>query len=216
MKSFKIIVGLLIVSFLIVTISADVIIDTPKGGDIINVFTGINLTNLSQLADTNVPAPGDNEVLTWNAASQLWVSQAVNLSIFGTGKAGDGVYLFNNTNTMFFNDTLLNITILDLAGGGNVTNLTDLGDVNVPTPSNNSVLTFNGTSSLWEAVVSAAAGLWQSIGGITSLITPEDVNMQQQSIVNISNITLLGSVQDESQNISMFFDNGIMVVGFRR
>lgn len=36
----------------------------------------------------------------------------------GAGKSGDAPYLFNDTTVMFFNETLLNVTIDDRSGGG--------------------------------------------------------------------------------------------------
>jgi len=35
-----------------------------------------NITNLSELGDTNIPTPGDVEVLTWNDTSKRWESQS--------------------------------------------------------------------------------------------------------------------------------------------
>ena len=44
----------------------------------VSFFTG-NLTNLSQLADTNVPTPSNNEVLTWSSATSKWIAQSVSM-----------------------------------------------------------------------------------------------------------------------------------------
>ncbi len=66
---------LLIVSI----VNAEVIIEQPEAGsDTINVFTGINLTNLSELADTNIDdgATSDDEVLTWDTGTRRWIAQS--------------------------------------------------------------------------------------------------------------------------------------------
>lgn len=69
----KILTSLLIGIFLISLTSA---FDFPSDSTEVSFFTG-NLTNLSEMADTNIPAPGNNEVLTWSSATGMWIARAV-------------------------------------------------------------------------------------------------------------------------------------------
>lgn len=56
------------------------------------LFVAGNFTNLSQLLDTNIPTPGDTEVLAWDAASQMWIASAA-----GAGDNSSWNQLFANT-----------------------------------------------------------------------------------------------------------------------
>ena len=59
----------------------------------------------------NLTTCGDNEVWKMNGAS--WNCEADATGAGGESKEGDGVYLYNDTDTMYFNETVLNITIDD-------------------------------------------------------------------------------------------------------
>ena len=82
MKEGKIVLGIIVVSILaIIFLSVSNISASPFGYDsdesltiTTNVFQG-NLTNLSQLTDTNIPSPSDNDVLTFDSASGKWVDE---------------------------------------------------------------------------------------------------------------------------------------------
>lgn len=72
-------------------------------------FTG-NLTNLYEMNDTNIPSPNDNEVLTFNSATQKWISQTASIVARWIVDTSNG-FLSTNLTTLSFNDTLLNNTI---------------------------------------------------------------------------------------------------------
>ncbi len=71
----------------------------------VNVYSGMNVTNLSQLGDTNVPTPSDDEVLTWDDATNMWIAQAIS----------DGT----DTGNASWNQTLAD-SLYASAGAGNV------------------------------------------------------------------------------------------------
>jgi len=124
---------------------------------IVNIDYSGNLTNLSELLDTNIPTPTDNYVLSWDSTTSMWIAVAAETAgdtnettrfnvlvgtncgtgeyVYGVdatglvecradqttaggeGKDGDGIYLYNDSTTMYFNETRLNNTI-DLRATG--------------------------------------------------------------------------------------------------
>jgi len=75
----------------------------------LHAYTG-NLTNLSEMADVNIPAPGDGEVLTWDNSAGRWIANALTyISRWLVGSSGG--FLYNDADTIYFNNTLLNNTI---------------------------------------------------------------------------------------------------------
>jgi len=66
-------VVLLFLLLLIPLVSA---FDFPSDDLTVNTYTG-TLTNLSEMEDTNIPAPSNNEVLTWSSATGMWIAKAV-------------------------------------------------------------------------------------------------------------------------------------------
>jgi len=91
--------------------------DTPTKTEV-SFFTG-NLTNLSELDDTNIPNPANNEILSWHAASQRWIAKAVTSAFAWTISTANG-YLYNDSTTIYFNNTKLNDTINEITGDGYV------------------------------------------------------------------------------------------------
>jgi len=76
--------------------------------------------NLTDLGDVNEPAPADNEVLTWDASITQWVGKTISaLSkwIISTTPSSNR-YLYNDSDTLYFNETALNATIDLRATGG--------------------------------------------------------------------------------------------------
>lgn len=82
-------------------------IDYPSTS--ITITYGGNLTNISEMQDVNVPSPNDNDVLTWDDATKKWIAQAV--ASLSKWIIGSSPYWYNNSNTVYFNETALNITI---------------------------------------------------------------------------------------------------------
>ena len=86
-------------------------VDGSEGNVILNV---INLTDLN---DTNLPAPGTGQVLTWSAGSSKWIAQDNNpysagngINFGGSGQvinvvAGSSGGLTSNTNGIYITDT---------------------------------------------------------------------------------------------------------------
>ena len=80
-------------------------------------YTG-NLTNLSEMEDVNIPAPGDGEVLTWDNAAGTWISQSISALSKWIVNTTNG-YLYNTTNTISFNDTHIILIVDGLEKGFN-------------------------------------------------------------------------------------------------
>jgi len=75
----------------------------------VNTYVG-NLTNLSEMADVNIPTPSNNEVLTWSSSTGKWIANALTyISRWLVGSSGG--FLYNDADTIYFNNTLLNNTI---------------------------------------------------------------------------------------------------------
>jgi len=77
----------------------------------VSIFQG-NLTNISQMADVNTPAPADGEFLTWSSAVSAWVASSVSSFNKWIVDTSNG-YLSNDIDTLYFDDVLLNATIDD-------------------------------------------------------------------------------------------------------
>jgi len=105
----KIMISLLSL-FMISFISAQglIIPDTSTGVDV-SFYTG-NLTNLSELADVNIPTPSDDEVLTYDSATSSWISSGLSYISKWIVDSSDG-FLSNDSDTIYFNSVLLNDTI---------------------------------------------------------------------------------------------------------
>ena len=145
-----------------------------SGGDTTTTFSG-NLTNLSQMQDTNISSPADGEVLTWSSAVMQWVNSAVGSAtkwIFSSSP-----YWSNDSTTVYFNETQLNATIDSRAGtGGNTSwneTLADTlyvningdvmtGDLNITHPGNHSKINLHSTGSYGTALTfnNDGAGQW--------------------------------------------------------
>ncbi|MBD3209363.1 hypothetical protein GF367_03005 [Candidatus Woesearchaeota archaeon] len=103
-----------------------------------------------------------------------------------SGKAGDGVYLYNTSNTMYFNETKLNATIdaraTGFTGGW----------------SNNSVNTTTSLNVVSSGNVTAVGGWFSWLGSVGNFITSlfvQDVNVT-------GNLTLNGTPIDDWGDIS--------------
>ncbi len=125
-------------------VAADVVIDAPTQQTIaVTTFSG-NLTNLSQMADVNIPSPANGAALVFNSGTNLW--EAVVISAFNdTHIQAVGPYLFDNVSDIFFNESFLNGTILNL-----------IGSSAADTPwTNNSLLTFIKTTHPQDVFINA-------------------------------------------------------------
>ncbi len=114
----KAVVILFIMMAIIPMVSADIQIGGIIDSGVINLQTPpppLNITTLignltlGDLLDVDVPAPLAFEVLTFNSSSGMWES----ISPQGQSKDTASIYLSNDSATIFFNDTQLNITIDD-------------------------------------------------------------------------------------------------------
>lgn len=87
------------------------------GASTVNVYQG-NVTNLTQMQDVNAPTPNNDDSLTWDDATKMWVAQAITGGSGGDGNASsicsnDEVLLGNGTcqtSNDFFDGTGLNYT----------------------------------------------------------------------------------------------------------
>lgn len=75
--------------------------------------------------------------------------------------------------------TIVNQTIIS----GNLTNLSQMVDVNIPSPNDGDSLTYDSGSTSW--IASVINDLWESISGTTQLKSAENVSLQEQSITDI-------------------------------
>lgn len=93
-----------------------IVYTTPSSNNVLYLNgSDINLTNLG---DVNAPAPGDQEVLTWDDGASEWIAQA--LTTFSKWIVNQvPEYLYNDSDTIYFNETKLNATIDARAGAGN-------------------------------------------------------------------------------------------------
>lgn len=132
--------------------------DFNFGGSITIIDGNISNASLNDLRDVNVPSPLNGEVLTYNSTSNEW--ESINQSLIINFSA-------QNVNSSNFWDNLNTPTDI---------NLTDLGNVNVPSPSDNEILSFNSSSQNWiSQTFESLNTIWKSIGGIVSLKNPSDV-----------------------------------------
>ena len=79
----------------------------------VNTYVG-NLTNLSEMTDVNIPAPTDEQVLSWDSATTKWVASTLSYISKWVINTANG-FFYTSGNTLYFNDTLLNNTIDDRA-----------------------------------------------------------------------------------------------------
>ena len=79
----------------------------------VNTYVG-NLTNLSEMADVNIPTPTDEQVLSYNSATSKWVSSTLSYISKWVIDTANG-FFYTSGNILYFNDTLLNNTIDDRA-----------------------------------------------------------------------------------------------------
>ena len=79
----------------------------------VSFYTG-NLTNLSQMADVNIPAPTDEQVLSWDSGTAKWIASTLSYITKWVIDTTNG-FFYTSGNTLYFNDTLLNNTIDDRA-----------------------------------------------------------------------------------------------------
>ena len=119
-KLFFIVVGtILLISFTSASFGFDNT-DIPSLRDATSASaSSSNFTNLSQLDDTSITTPANGEVLTWSSAVMQWVNSAVGSAskwIFGSSP-----YWYNDSDTVYFNETKLNDTIdARASAGGNL------------------------------------------------------------------------------------------------
>lgn len=73
-------------------------------------FNGSTLY-LNNISDVNTPSPLDGQALVWDNSAMKWVAKFIisrwNIDI-------SNGYLFNDTDTLYFNDTKLNSTVTQL------------------------------------------------------------------------------------------------------
>lgn len=92
-------------------------ININETNNITNIFQNItiNATDiyLNNLSDVQVPSPADGESLVWDSGIMKWISETV-ISRWIVSTANG--FLFTIGDTLYYNDTLLNDTIVAVAG----------------------------------------------------------------------------------------------------
>ena len=87
--------------------------------NISDYWDGLNTPDdidLNDLGDVNAGAPADEEVLTWDDATSKWIAKAIS-AISGWIIDSASLYLYNDSDTLYFNETRLNMTIDSRATG---------------------------------------------------------------------------------------------------
>ena len=194
-----------------------------------NIYTG-NLTNLSQLEDNNLPAPNDDEVLTWDDATNMWIAQAPS----GVGNPFDQD--LNTTDNVEFQNLTLGQQII-FAFGETIDNIIDgwiriTGGLNVTNELHiGSDSYFNGTlypSSSLTHDIGSGANRWrwlyvQNISAehidtysltATENITAGDFILGDGSFLNNVNVTDIwvnesGDTMTGNLNMSLNDINGV-------
>jgi len=122
---------------------------------------------LDDIGDVNSPSPTDGYVLTWDAATSMWIASApaVGVTDHGalTGLADDDhpqYVLDTDLATHEADASTHGVTVIDGVDERNAAiaaiELDDLADVNAPTPADEDVLTWNAATSKWiEAAIPA-------------------------------------------------------------
>jgi len=108
-------------------------------------YTNLALTNISETFDENLTVSKDlivtqsvylSDILECNADDQKLETDANGVLVCGTAVDTDtkmgtsGIYLYNDTTTIYFNETQLNATIDDRAGSFDYTNLAWVNETN--------------------------------------------------------------------------------------
>lgn len=124
------------------------IYDIPSGG----------ASDLDDLSDVNITTPSSGQVIKYNSTSQKWENSA---------ESGGTTVVPNpsGTATETLNTVQIGTSIYDIpSGGGGATDLDDLTDVDISSPTNGQILQYNSTSQKW---VNAVGG-----GGTTVIPNP--------------------------------------------
>lgn len=91
-----------------------------KVTNITQIFNNITINGtdlfLNNLTDVQVPSPADGESLVWDSGIMKWISETVISRWIVSTTNG---FLYNNSDTIFFNDTKLNDTIDARAAAAN-------------------------------------------------------------------------------------------------
>lgn len=79
--------------------------------NITNIYNNYSINGtvltLNDITDVNVPSPSDGQVLTWDSGTSKWIAETIQ-SWFIDNSNG---YLYNDSDTIYFNETKLNLTI---------------------------------------------------------------------------------------------------------
>jgi len=210
----KQVIFLLMVIFLIGSVSAiswsggtTNIINQTIGGE-----GGGNVTHLNNLTDVNVPNPNDQDVLTWDDGSSLWIAQSLGALSKWIIDTTNGFFYTNDTD-LFFNETHLNQTLSDygIKAGFNDTYNSTYDNYAFNVSLNHTEITFDLYNSTWDNQ-GIIAGLNLSV--IEKLnITDERYNETDllESINTTDNIDELGflnkSGTNANQNINIVASN---------
>ena len=106
------------------------------------VTSELGNNSINSLGDINVPSPSDGQVLTYNSTSGLW--EAV------TPIDNDISAVWGNITGTLSNQTDLQNALNNKANILHSHSLNDLTDVDVVSPFNNQVLTWNSINGSWE------------------------------------------------------------------
>ena len=207
------------------SVSTDLVIDQLDVGSTVNIFQG-NLTNLSQLEDTNIPSPSDNDVLTFDSASGKWVDDVAS----AVGDTNETTRFNDLTN----NDCSSGELVIGVQNNGTVLCATDVGgtDTNETTRFND--LTNNDCSS-GELVIgvqdngtvlcvtdsdSGSVNIFDQVLNTTSNVTHVNLNVSQLNVtsnVGTDLIPFLDSLfnfgSDTIRWLYGFFDQIVVTTG---
>lgn len=202
---------------------------TTTINNITNYFNITNSSNFSEILITdigNIDNVNDtefnivSEILT---ISNLWLTTFIN-AWFSTQTTDD----LTEGSTNFYNNQSFNQTLTDslyaTTGSGNASwNQTHANTLYLPhtTDTNAStecagdeVLLGNGSCQSSSGFGGASVGgIWTNDTNEARLITPQDINLQTNDILNVTNITIIDSIKDSDSSSRVYFNvNGTFVV----
>ena len=161
-------VVLLFLLLLIPLVSA---FDFPSDDLTVNTYTG-TLTNLSEMEDTNIPAPSNNEVLSWSEATGMWIAKAV---------AGITDY-FTQAEILGFG--YYNLTDFDIA---DYYTSSEVDDIN--TSMENYIGVVNTSMKNYVDSIGTGDANWDAVFNATLLIVDTEINTSMKNYVDYVNST---------------------------
>jgi hypothetical protein len=157
----------------------------------------LNKPNIPDSLDDLLPGTTKGQLIqhdgtNWEVISGLAIDELLDVQI--TTPANGDALIYDSGTSKFENTPLAAVATSgdynDLSNLPTIpTNLDDLADVNAPTPSNGQVLSYNSTTSDWEAVTPASGGSVTSV----ALTVPPAFSVTGSPITTAGTLAILGA-----------------------